>query len=291
LRAAERIFTRRGRSHDAANAGKLADEMRRAIERSIERIPASRSQGGIPASPYRRMDAGAIGSLVADYPLQLYRPAEPRIMATVETLIRDYFHKGGFFQDIIHSGINAYLTLDIAQTLLRAGDARYRDLMETVARLATATGQWPEAIHPQTLGGCMGDGQHGWAAAEWAMMIRSLFVREEGERLIVGSGLFAEWFDNTGTGLSEAGYNDEIVFGPTLTPWGAVTIRIVQPRSAPMLTIDGQWHDGATRVDVAIPGFEQLSNVDAASAIRLERTADASLRGGAVQQPPEGARR
>ena len=281
LRAAERIFTRRGRSQDATNAGKLADEMRRAIERSIERIPASRAQGGIPASPYRRMDAGAIGSLVADYPLQLYPPAEPRIMATVETLIRDYFHKGGFFQDIIHSGINAYLTLDVAQTLLRAGDARYRDLVETVARLATATGQWPEAIHPQTLGGCMGDGQHGWAAAEWVMMIRNLFVREEGERLIVGSGLFAEWFDS----------DDDLSFGPTLTPWGAVTIRIVQPRSAPMLTIDGQWRDGAPRVDIAIPGFERLSNVDAASAIRLARAADASLRGGAVQQPPEGARR
>ena len=56
-------------------APRLADEMRQAIERSIERIPPSRSLGGIPASPYRRIDAGAIGSLVADYPLQLFPPA------------------------------------------------------------------------------------------------------------------------------------------------------------------------------------------------------------------------
>ncbi|MEX2306346.1 MAG: hypothetical protein WD738_02060 [Pirellulales bacterium] len=261
LAAAARMFHRRGRTDDAANAGRLADEMRRAIERSIERIPQSRSQGGIPASPYRRLDAGAIGSLVADYPLQFYPPGESRIMATVEVLLRNYFHKGGFFQDIIHSGINAYLTLDVAQTLLRAGDARYRDLVETVARLATATGQWPEAIHPQTLGGCMGDGQHGWAAAEWVMMIRNAFVREEGERLVVGSGLFSEWFDT----------DDELRFGPTLTPWGPVTVRLTTPLSKPTLTIDGGWRGNRPRIDIAIPIFGCVADTDASLAISLKR--------------------
>jgi hypothetical protein len=251
LMAAERIFSRSGQAREAGRAQKLAEKMRRAIEHSIERIPAGRSRGGIPASPYRRMDAAAIGSLVADYPLQLYPPGEPRIMATVEALLRDYFHKGGFFQDIIHSGINAYLTLDVAQTLLRAGDARYRDLVDTVARLATATGQWPEAIHPQTLGGCMGDGQHGWAAAEWVIMIRNLFVREESDRLIIGSGLFADWFDR----------NDKLSFGPTLTHWGPVTIRVETPRSAPILTIDGRWRGAAPRIDVVIPAFLPLADV------------------------------
>jgi hypothetical protein len=207
------------------------------------------------------MDAGAIGSLVADYPLHLYPPYEPRIMATVEAILKRYFHQGGFFQDIIHSGINAYLTLDVAQTLLRAGDSRYRDLMETVARLATATGQWPEAIHPQTLGGCMGDGQHGWAAAEWVMMIRNCFVREEGERLVVGSGLFRKWFDS----------DDELSFGPTLTPSGAITIRISQPRSQPRLVIEGRWRKAAPRIDVAIPGFGPIADLDGHT-IDLERS-------------------
>ena len=96
-------------------------------------------------------------------------------------------------------------------------------MIETVARLASPTGQWPEAIHPHTGGGCMGDGQHGWAAAEWVMMIRNLFVREEGDRLIVGSGLFEEWFES----------DEDICFGPTLTPWGPVTVRIVRPAGEP----------------------------------------------------------
>ena len=270
LRAAARIYTRLGRDREAAAASEKADDLRRAIDRSLSRIPASRSLAGIPASPYRRIDAGAVGSLVADYPLQLYPPAAPQIMATVEALLRRCFLRGGFFQDVIHSGINAYLTLDIAQTLLRAGDSRYRELMEAVAGLASPTGQWPEAIHPHTLGGCMGDGQHGWAAAEWVMMIRSCFVREEENRLIVGSGLLAEWFQT----------DDDLVFGPTLTPWGRMTIRITRPATEPTLVLDARWAGRPPRVDVEIPGFRTLRGIDCSRSVVLERD-----EGPAARQP------
>jgi hypothetical protein len=261
LRGAERIFSRAGRSDDAKNAERIANELQRAIRKSIAQIPAERSLGGIPASPYRRMDAGAIGSLVSDYPLQFFPPAAPETMATVEALLDRYFHKGGFFQDIIHSGINAYLTLDVAQTLLRAGDGRYRTLIETVAHLASPTGQWPEAIHPQTLGGCMGDGQHGWAAAEWVMMMRNCFVREEADRLIVGSGLFPEWL----------AADDELFFGPTLTPWGSLSVRLSRPGSLPTLGIEAKWRGKAPRIEIAVPGFRPVTEASWETPIRLER--------------------
>ena len=264
LRAAARIYRRLGRQDDAADANAKADDMRASIDRSIHRIPAWRSLSGIPASPYRRIDSGAVGSLVADYPLQLYPPGAPPIVATVDALLRRSFLHGGFFQDMIHSGVNAYLTLDVAQTLLRAEDPRYRELIETVARLASPTGQWPEAIHPQTGGGCMGDGQHGWAAAEWAMMIRNMFIREEGDRLILGSGLLAEWFHA----------KEDLFFGPTLTPWGPVTVRISHSAIEPSLSIDATWRGVPPTIDVEIPGFRKLSDVDAAQPILLERIHD-----------------
>jgi hypothetical protein len=238
-----------------------------AIERSIASVPENKSLGGIPASPYRRIDAGAIGSLVADYPLQLTEGGDDRVIRTIDQLMQRSWYRGGFFQDMIHSGINAYLTLDIAQTLLRAGDPRFRNLIETVAELASPTGQWPEAIHPQTLGGCMGDGQHGWAAAEWIMMVRNCFIREEGDRLIVGSGLFEEWLEANG----------ELTFGPTLTPWGAVSIRILTTiagveSARPVVTIDGQWRGKPPRIDVAVPGYVKQTNVDPAHAFALQRS-------------------
>ncbi|HEY3395677.1 MAG TPA: hypothetical protein VGK58_23445, partial [Lacipirellulaceae bacterium] len=101
----------------------------------------------------------------------------------------------------------------------------------------------------------------GWAAAEWVMMIRNMFVREEGNRLIVGSGLFEEWFAT----------EEDIYFGPTLTPWGPITVRIVHSATEPLLTIDAHWREDAPRVDVEVPGFTKLVDANCNSAMRLER--------------------
>ena len=223
-----------------------ATEYLEAIILSFRKIPDRDRRGAISASPHRRLDAGAVGSLVADYPLQLFPPGEVRIMKTVEFLMNHSFYSGGFFQNMIHSGINPYLTLHIAQVLLRAGDVRAIDLLERVADLASPTGQWPEAIHPQTLGGCMGDGQHVWAAAEWVMMVRNLFVREEGESLVIGSGLLQRWLQ-AGTSMS---------LENTLTPFGKVTVRL-EPREQQkfLLLLDAKWHSGVPHVKVQVPGY------------------------------------
>ena len=268
VRAAADIWRDAGDDSKASRASALADEIHTAIEHSLHDIPKTKTLGGIPASPYRRLDSGAIGSMVADYPLQLTAPNDARISATVEAILKNHFYRGGFFQDMIHSGINAYLTLDIAQTLLRNGDARYRDLINAVAELASPTGQWPEAIHPRTLGGCMGDGQHGWASGEWVMMIRNCFVREERDRLMIGSGLFAEWFRQ----------DSDIAFGPTHTPWGKLSVRVVTPQSNPMVIIDEHWHAAAPRVDVRVPGFEPIENAKLGSAIPLQPLASEEFR-------------
>lgn len=237
-------WRRTGETAEAKEAEALATEFARSMEASLATIPASRARGAVPAAPGRRMDAGAIGSMVADYPLQLFPPGETRLAKTTEFLMTRCFHQGGFFQEMIHSGINAYLTLDLAQTLLRAGDPRFAALVRRVAELASPTGQWPEAIHPRTLGGCMGDGQHGWAAAEWIMMMRNCFVREEKDQLILGSGLLPEWLA-AGT---------ELRFGPTLTAWGPVTVRL----EGTVLTLDAQWRGAAPAVRLAVPGFAPI---------------------------------
>ena len=228
----------------ADEAEALAEEFARSIRESIGAIPPARAKGAIPAAPGRRMDAGAIGSMVADYPLQLDPPGESRLMKTADFLIDHCFHQGGFFQEMIHSGINAYLTLDLAQTLLRAGDPRFADLIRRVAELASPTGQWPEAIHPRTLGGCMGDGQHGWAAGEWLMMMRNCFVREEAHELILGSGILPEWL--------AAG--SELRFGPTLTAWGPVSVRLLDSR----LHLEATWRGKPPQVTIAVPGFTAI---------------------------------
>lgn len=214
---------------------------------SIMGSPGQIRYNAIPASCYRRMDAGAVGSLVADYPLQITQPGDPLIMNTVSFLMDHCFYGDGFFQDMIHSGINAYLTLDIAQTLLRNNDKRYRSLIRNIADLASPTGQWPEAIHPLTGGGCMGDGQHAWASAEWIMMMKSLFIREEGERLILGSGIFPEWLEHDGI----------LEFGPTLIPaGGTLCLRLVKTGDDLVMELNWNRVGSPIRCIAMVPGYK-----------------------------------
>ncbi|MCB1131762.1 MAG: hypothetical protein KDN05_11570 [Verrucomicrobiae bacterium] len=257
LREMAAVWRKLGESDAASEADHLADRFESAIRKSIDSIPEARSQGGIPAAPGRRMDAGAVGSMVSDYPLQIDPPGDPRIMRTLDFLMNHSFHRGGFFQDMIHSGINAYLTLDLAQTLLRAGDPRFADLVRAVAEVASPTGQWPEAIHPNTLGGCMGDGQHGWAAAEWIMMMRNCFVREEHDALVIGAGLLPEWLED----------GAPLEFGPTPTAHGEVTVRLDGDR----LGVHGRWRGETPVLRIRVPGFRPQEASAAAVVYQLER--------------------
>ncbi len=196
LRAARDILLRRGMNSFASTAEKSADKILTHIEDSLDSLSSQRAKGHMPASPYRRLDSGAIGSLVSDYPLQIWDQEDSRIRKTADYLYKNCLVDGAFFQDMIHSGLNIYLTLDLAQTFLRAGDPRWEELANRCLELSSPTGQWPEAINPRTLGGCMGDGQHAWAAAEWLLFTLNRFVREENDRLIIGSGICERWIES-----------------------------------------------------------------------------------------------
>lgn len=241
---------REDRPREAADCERTAAEFLQTIERSFPHGPQRRFPEAIPASPRRRMDSGAVGSLVADYPLQLFAPGDRRIVRTADYLRDHSSFRGGFFQNMIHSGINAYLTLHLAQVRLRAGEPAVAwELMDHVAGLASPTGQWPEAIHPRTGGGCMGDGQHMWAAAEWALMIRACFIREEAgpgtaPRLVIGSGLRPEWWRE-----------GQASMGPTLTPFGAVTVRVAPQGESLHVHVAADWRGARPLLDLRVPGF------------------------------------
>jgi hypothetical protein len=265
LQAASRLMHRAGDSKGAAEFAKEADALLQAIERSLRQVNLRLQQQVLPASPYRRLDAGAIGSLVIGYPLQLCTPQDTRLLNTVDFLLNNCMVQGGFFQDMIHSGINAYLTLHMAQVLLRAGNPGYLELMEVVAGLASPTGQWPEAIHPRTLGGCMGDGQHSWAAAEWIVMIRNCFVREEGTGLIIGAGVAPQWLEG----------QESLSFGPAPTSFGTISVHIenrqVGPRKKVVVTWQGEWHAGPPPIEVRLPGFSPQSVRTGQQSIEIEK--------------------
>ena len=94
----------------------------------------------------------------------------------------------------------------------------------------------------------MGDGQHVWAAAEWVLMVRNCFVREEGDMLVLASGVRRQWL--------EAG--ERVSFGPAPTAFGTVSIDIGLRGSGTAQQVhvawSGSWHAGVPPVEVRLPG-------------------------------------
>jgi hypothetical protein len=97
--------------------------------------------------------------------------------------------------------MNPYLTLHVAHSYLYDGAReRFWELLQAVLSFATTTLTFPEAIHPHSGGGCMGDGHHGWVAAEIVLAMRDAFVHERWvagdpqHDLVLLGGIPAEWF-------------------------------------------------------------------------------------------------
>ncbi len=177
-------------------AGYRAD-LATALESSV------RNGDGYPAGPTRAFDHGAIGTVCATYPLQLLAEGDRHVMTSLDALVREFFRDGMFFQHFIHSGVNPYLTLQIAHAYLYTGE-RQKFLLHlgAVMRRATATFTFPEAIHPSSGGGSMGDGHHGWAAAEILCAARDAIVYEQwlpgSDRplMVLLGGIPADWFEH-----------------------------------------------------------------------------------------------
>ncbi|MGM0444047.1 MAG: hypothetical protein ACQEQV_07660 [Fibrobacterota bacterium] len=220
---------------DARRFHTAGEELRDATEKSLAQVKGKTHTTAMPASPHRRPDSGSVGSLAASYPLQVFSPDDPRITATTDFLFHNCMVDDTLFHDISHSGINPYLTLHTAQAMLRAGDRRFERLVRGIARIASPTGQWPEAIHPTLKTGCMGDGQHVWAAAEWLCMIQHMFIREEQHenRIIFCSGVFPAWLEGS----------PNISFGPVSTQWGAVSVQIFRQNDDLIVQWDGLRED------------------------------------------------
>ncbi len=246
-----------------------ADHLFHSIEKSLHRVQKRLRTYAIPSSPYRRMDSSAIGSLVASYPLQIFSPCDKRILMTVDFLRKEYFIDEAFYHQISHSGINVYLTLHVAQVLLRAGNQGFFNVVKAVAKLASTTGQWPEAIHPTTKGGCMGDGQHIWATAEWVMMIRNMFVREEvtTRTIVLCSGIPAEWLEQ----------GESLFFGETLTVFGKISVSI-GVGEAVTVSWESQWHDEPPVIEIRLPGYPIQTIKDNAKSIKFKRDSSQSTK-------------
>ncbi len=194
LRALVEAAEALGDSQDQAEFEALAAAYEADLLSALEKALAREGTLCLPPSPYRQMDAAAVGNLVALSPLNLFSPQEAWVKPTLDWLWENSLQEGLFFQSIIHTGFNAYLSAQVARAFLMRGDPRLYPILEALSAAAGPLWTWPEAIHPHTGGGCMGDGDHGWAAAEWINLMHDLCVLETASGLILGAGFDPAWF-------------------------------------------------------------------------------------------------
>jgi hypothetical protein len=214
---------RLGEVQEAAYLEGLLADYRSETESAMQEAFRRAGGAGLPCSPYRDLDSAAVGNLVGISPLGIVDPLAPWVEGTIEFLMRNNLHDGLFLQKIIHTGLNPYLSAQLARALLSRRDPRAFDLLEALLRHGGPTHAWPEAIHPRTGGGCMGDGDHGWAASEFLSLIRDFLVREEHGRLLLCSGAPADWFHPgaviavTGAPTLHGTVSFRVTCGPTST--------------------------------------------------------------------------
>jgi hypothetical protein len=169
-----------GLDQEAAEAERWAQGLRADLATSMALVAERLGTAVVPAGPRRRIDPAIIGSLVACSPLRLLPPSDHGMAATAEAVRQRFCIGPAFFQAISHTGLGTYLTLQLAAVELEAGDRRALSRLDWMVDAATSTFTWPEAIHPRLGGGCMGDGHHGWAAADFLSLVRNLLVRDTG---------------------------------------------------------------------------------------------------------------
>jgi hypothetical protein len=235
-----------GDEEAATSASEWAVALRADLDTSVALAAERLSEGRpvIPAGPRRRVGPALIGSLVACSPLELLAPHDPAIEATAEAVRRRFCIGPAFFQGISHTGLGTYLTLQLAFVELAAGDERALDRLQWMLGAATPTCTWPEAIHPLLGGGCMGDGHHGWAAADFLSLVRSLLVREVDGGLALCSMLPDEWRDRP-LGVHDA---------PTHS--GRLSFRVDVAGDRRTLAWELEPHPGLGPVRITAPGLD-----------------------------------
>jgi hypothetical protein len=139
--AAEKLLN----TQDTAWLNDLILDYRGDLAASMDLAWKKCGEKALPCSPYRSLDSAAIGNLVGLSPLAVVDLDEPWLRGTLEFLVDNNLRDGLFFQRIVHTGLNPYLSAQMARTMMALGDARWLDILEALMQRASPT-----------IPGCMG---------------------------------------------------------------------------------------------------------------------------------------
>jgi hypothetical protein len=260
---------------EVAELWAIFDDLKRATMASIRWVLAQQHAQGawetyIPTGPgdVGRLDSTMIGAIAYFHPCRLYQG--PKLDADVDLAFRltletiwSHFVSGGFKHDSAWHAYGPYVTLQLAHAFLLLGNTDRMDQLLNwavgdaafahVTRLAGSAEQWEVIRGSWNEQHCypvasdfgwmpsnwwyMGDVPHGWAAAEFVLLLRDVLFYETNEdddpHVYLAPGVLPRWVgDGQAVTVTNAPTTFGTSFGYTLGHDAiarTVTIRITQP--------------------------------------------------------------
>jgi len=105
------------------------------------------------------------------------------------------------------------------------------------------TAAFPEAIHPVTGGGCMGDGHHAWASADLINLLRNLIFFEQEGTLVITPIIYHRWFEP----------GETIVCSNAPSYFGTLNITIQALSDRIHLSLDCDYHMPPHSIEFSVP--------------------------------------
>lgn len=181
-----------GRGAEAARWSAELAGLRAAVERAT--ASAAAANGGTIPPALDTPGGQDWGNLWAAYPTQVLSPTDPRVSATLARARRRF--REGIATYLDGRVLHHYLGFRVLQTeLLRGEQGRVvRGLHDALAHTTGTHSGWELGIRPYR-GRSVDDNlaPHGWWAAEYVALVRTMLVREEGQGLVLGSALPTGW--------------------------------------------------------------------------------------------------
>lgn len=225
-------------AHEVGELWAIYEDVRRATGDSIRWVLAEQARRGhwetfIPTGPgdVGRLDSTMVGALAYFHPCRLYQGSrlgadiDWAARMTLETIWAHFVREGGFRHDSAWYCYGPYLTLQLAHAFLLLGDLPRMDqcLAWSIGnagfasvsrpsgngRWAVTQGAWNEqhcypiasdfAEVPERWW-YMGDIPHGWAAAEFLLLLRDMLMFEADEdgdpHIYLAAGILPHWVDD-----------------------------------------------------------------------------------------------